>query len=212
MAVFLTRYAAALIPCLVYVMIVAVAEYSFTPERVRDLAHEGGAIETLTAILFAGAGAFGLFTAWRTKQPGWSLFALFMVAAALREVDAHKAWTTMSIFKSRFYVSADVPVFEKICGALVIFALLYGAWRAARKLVPSLQAAITGVPHVLLIYTALAWLAVAKFLDAFFRLLPMLESHRTRIEHLLFFTEESLEMGAALLFVLAPLAWLRRNR
>jgi hypothetical protein len=43
----------------------------------------------------------------------------------LRELDFNERFTTMSIFKSKFFISKDVPLIEKAIGAMVILFLLY---------------------------------------------------------------------------------------
>jgi hypothetical protein len=52
-------------------------------------------------------------------------FFILIIFFMLRELDFHERFTTMGIFKSRFYISGGVPLVEKIFGALVILVLLY---------------------------------------------------------------------------------------
>ena len=42
-----------------------------------------------------------------------------------RELDFHKKFTTMGMFKSKFYLSDTVPMSEKLIGLLVILLILY---------------------------------------------------------------------------------------
>ena len=53
------------------------------------------------------------------------VLALGMSLAAMRELDWHKAWTTDSVLKSRFYLSDVTPIYEKVIGGGVILLLLY---------------------------------------------------------------------------------------
>ena len=49
------------------------------------------------------------------------LIILFM----LRELDFDKQFTTMGLFKSKFFISNSVPLVEKTIGAIIILLLLY---------------------------------------------------------------------------------------
>ena len=46
-----------------------------------------------------------------------------------RELDFDKAFTTIGILKSRFFVSPDVPLGEKLAGFIVISILIWSVYK-----------------------------------------------------------------------------------
>ena len=86
---------------------------------------EGGIIETLSVI------GYFLCVVLILLKGGWSYikkynyFFILIILFGLRELDFDKRFTTMGIFKSKFYVSSSVPMIEKFMGLLVIAVLLY---------------------------------------------------------------------------------------
>ncbi len=92
-------------------------------EQALALTREGGVIETLTVFLYAGVLVVALFARMRGEVAA-GLIALAALLMGLRELDAHKAFTTYGLFKTRLYVSPDVPLVEKLLAGLVVLALL----------------------------------------------------------------------------------------
>ncbi len=86
---------------------------------------EGGIIETLSVV------GYFLCVVFILLKGGWSYikkyyyFFILIILFGLRELDFDKRFTTMGIFKSKFYVSGSVPMIEKFMGLLVIAVLLY---------------------------------------------------------------------------------------
>ncbi len=86
---------------------------------------EGGIIETLSVV------GYFLCVVLILLKGGWSYikkyyyFFILIILFGLRELDFDKRFTTMGIFKSKFYVSSSVPMVEKFMGLLVITVLLY---------------------------------------------------------------------------------------
>lgn len=84
---------------------------------------EGGLIETLTLLFYATAFVGALVL--RTKgMRAAGLVGILSLLMALREMDAHKAFTTYGVFKTRLYVSPDVALSEKIFAGLAVIALI----------------------------------------------------------------------------------------
>lgn len=111
------------------------------------LTSEGGLIENLTLALYALVLVAAVIMHPRGYRAA-GLVGLMAVLMALREVDAHKAFTTYGVFKTRLYVSPDVPLSEKIFAALAVIALvvmmvqaLRAAWGYLRHRAP--QAGVT---------------------------------------------------------------------
>lgn len=208
----LKRYAPLLIPCIFIVIYLALAWLYIPGPEARAMAVEGALVERTGDIFLGIAVLIGIYVAFVQKHHTWRWYPFFMLLALARELSFHKAFTTMGIFKSRFYVSADVPVIEKLFGAVVIFILLYAVVRVARYFVPMLKQSYQGVTYSLFIFTAMGFSAVAKFMDGFFRFFPSMEVYRALLDNHMVFAEESLETASYLLFLLAPLAYLRHKK
>ena len=89
------------------------------------LIQEGGVIETLSAV---GYFVCALFVMWVGKWSyitRYNYFVILIILFGLRELDFHKRFTTMGMFKLTFYLSHSVPVIEKLAGLLVMAVLLY---------------------------------------------------------------------------------------
>ena len=160
-------FALLLAPPLVAVLAALALWLELPPETVMAITGENGPIELPSALLWFAL-AFGI---WRTAQPpvtdrlaGGALRLLFAAFGA-RELDLHKAWTTMSILKSRFYVGHVAPA-EKLAGlvvvgtlAVVVLMLLTRyrvvVWRELRQ----------RTPWSFGVATFVATLVIAKLLD-----------------------------------------------
>ncbi|PHS40643.1 MAG: hypothetical protein COB07_03820 [Sulfurovum sp.] len=86
---------------------------------------EGGIIETLTVVGYFSCVVFILLKGGWSYIKKYNYFFILIILFGLRELDFDKRFTTMGIFKSKFYVSSSVPVIEKFMGLLVIMVLLY---------------------------------------------------------------------------------------
>lgn len=115
-----TAVRVALAVLLIYAGYLALLAASLRPEIFIPLFSEEGPFEEMSIVLWVALGAMLLFHNVRSPRV-WALAALSFLFAA-READLHKAFTVMSISKSRFYISPDVPVMQKILGGLVMLA------------------------------------------------------------------------------------------
>lgn len=110
-----------------------VAALSMTAEHARDLLSEGGIVETLTAA------AYLISVATFFREGGWDFclrhfyFPLVPLLLCMRELDFHNAFTAMSMTKSRFYVSPDVPILQKLIAVIIILALIAGVVLMIRR-------------------------------------------------------------------------------
>jgi len=107
---------------LVFAIITALF-YVLSPDSLEWVLSEAGPFEIGSALLFFITAILGfyLFTKIKTKL-SFSFGALMMIAG-MRELDWHKKWTSDSILKSRFYLSEETPVIEKIFGIIFILTL-----------------------------------------------------------------------------------------
>lgn len=84
---------------------------------------EGGIIETLTVVLY-GVVLLAAIGAAMGGNKAAGLTGLLALLMGLREMDAHKAFTTYGVFKTRLYVSPDVSLAEKLIAGFVVVALV----------------------------------------------------------------------------------------
>ena len=89
------------------------------------LIKEGGVIESLSALGYFLCVLFILLKGGWYYIKKYNYFFILIILFGLRELDFDKRFTTMGIFKSKFYVSSSVPMIEKFMGLLVIGVLLY---------------------------------------------------------------------------------------
>lgn len=89
----------------------------------KALLKEGGPVEVPSAILhfvcFALVALRG-GTPFFRKYPYFTIMPLLF---GMRELDFDKRFTTTGLFKSRFYLRPDVPLHEKMIGAVIILTI-----------------------------------------------------------------------------------------
>ena len=86
---------------------------------------EGGIIETLSALGYFLCALLILLRGKWSYIKKYNYFFIVVILCGFRELDFDKKFTTMGIFKSRFYISSSVPAVEKFIGLLVIAVLIY---------------------------------------------------------------------------------------
>jgi len=174
---------------------------------------EGGLVESATVLgygiclgLILIRGGLG----YLTRQTG---IVVLITLLGLRELDFDKRFTTMGIFKSRFYVSSDVPLLEK--AAAIIFILLLAVC-IGRLLKQLLVPFISGIKRRSLVawgaLLAIGLAAVAKSLDGLSRKLEVIgvEAGENVCRHF-GALEEVLELGIPVMLFLALLAYFQQN-
>lgn len=160
-------YTSLVTPPLVAVLTALLLWLELPPHTVMEITGEGGPVELPSAFLWFALSVGICIGARAPAKDRLARLAMSFVFAAFgaRELDLHKAYTTMSILKSRFYLG-DAPLTQKLAGLLVIGMLVaavlfllkrYGllAWRAMRK----------PTPWAFAIATFIATLVLAKVLD-----------------------------------------------
>lgn len=176
------------------------------PRRTQWFLSESGPVESLSAAgYFLCLLAFGVLNrekAWPAK--GWYVFVILLIFG-LRELDFHSRFTTMGIFKSRFFISAEVPVLEKIIGAAVLLTLVGAIAVLVRHHFRSFVRGVrTLAPAATSLLLAIFLLFFTKGIDGLPRKLADLGvSSPEALEHLFTSIEEVLEMGIPILMLLA---------
>ncbi len=170
---------------------------------------EGGPIEQITPVLFLIASLLAGISFIKHQVNLRFVFTLAMALATMRELDWHKAWTTDSVLKSRFYLNDITPLYEKIIGGGVILLLLYIAVSLAWKVKPWLQNLLQGQLLSWSIFFALSSMVGAKMLDSMVRLFPFTADIKTDNAVMLIGIEETMELVSASLFIFTALLLLR---
>lgn len=93
---------------------------------ITSLTGEGGVVETLSAAGYLVAAICLMREGSKRFVKAHFYFVVILLALCMRELDFHNMMTTMSITKTSFYVSADVPLIEKIA-AIAAIATVIGA-------------------------------------------------------------------------------------
>ena len=139
--------------------------YYYDVEALTLFAREDGAIETATASLAA------LYVIWLLIDRRFSgsskiLGGLTIGFIFARELDWHKAFTTESILKPKFYWLEGSGLMERLIGALFVLLLIYTIIRLLMKLPYLLHQALKGSYWARAIILYIAILAIAKSLDS----------------------------------------------
>ncbi len=137
-------------------------------ELATDIIRENGPVEVITALGYMVAAGW-LFIAGLKRQIHSGVSAGFLVLLlGLRELDFHARFTTMGIFKTRFYVSPDVPVVEKVIVSIIVIALIVSIVKFIRlHYSPFLQSLCRKYPPAIAVALAVGLMVVSKMLDSF---------------------------------------------
>ncbi len=175
------------------------------PETRALIFEEDGVVETMSAAgYFIGFVLLLILMGVRRSAAGWSL-SVALLCLCFRELDFHKQFTTMSIFKSRFLTSSKVPTDERVVGILIIVALLALVFLILKTyLKPFVAQLRRRDPCALSILFAGMALVVSKSLDGVARKLEPFGIETTEgVKDFCQVLEESLETAAPFLLVLA---------
>ena len=106
-------------------------------ERANFIVKEGGLVETTTVLLYGIVIAVILWKKpMRFSSANW-LSTTAVLILMLREMDFDKVFTTMGIFKSRFYKSSEVPLIEKLVAGVVIIFIITNCFLLVRYYIHS---------------------------------------------------------------------------
>lgn len=93
----------------------------FLEGSTRDaLLREGGLVETASALGYLPSLAL---IAYRKRLVHLAPLVVLILFFLFREMDFDKRFTTLGIFKIRFFTSAEVPLIEKVIGSLILLLL-----------------------------------------------------------------------------------------
>ena len=122
-----------IILCLALLILLEVVLMFVAPQTLEYMLRENGPIENLSALGYLIGFAWLCIRAFRTANPTSFWSGLILLCLALRELDFHDRFTTMGIFKSRYYLSGAVPLPEKLIVTAIVLTLLIGMFLYTRK-------------------------------------------------------------------------------
>lgn len=168
---------------------------------------EGAWIEVSTATILLTSAL--LIAVWRPYPQTW-LWPACLLTMGLRELDLHKAFTSSSIFKSRFYLG-DAPTHEKLAGLVVIGLLIYLLYCCAKRVPDILHQLRQGSLIVWLAVNALLLMGLGRAIDSMSRILPWLHQ-RLPAHAQTMHAEEVLELGGSIVMLAACIIWLWKQK
>ena len=186
---------------------------NLSPELRNTILKEGGWVETASWISYFVAAAFVLIR--MLSQPTrWSMLICTMLLG-MRELDFDKRFTTMGIFKSRFYGSEDVPLGEKLIAALITAAIVVTLiFLVKEHLLPSIKRLGKREGATWSVFLAGGLMVFAKSIDGLSRKLePFGIEPSDATNRIVGSVEECFELTAALLIVVGAVgALLHRSK
>lgn len=107
------------------IAILLILSFTFKIYEYPFLIKEGGVIETLSALGYFLCALLVILVGKWAYFKRYNYYLLLVILFGLRELDFDKRFTTMGVLKSKFYLSSNVPVIEKLVGLFVIAIILY---------------------------------------------------------------------------------------
>ena len=175
---------------------------------------ESGPIEVASAVGYFVCVLYMIARGGRDFLVSRGYFVVLTLLFGFRELDFDKAFTTMGILKSRFYLSTDVPLQEKVIGLLVIALIFWTVFQLLRNhFVEFLQGLKQRAPVALGVALIFFLLAFSKSIDGLARKLkPFGIETSAEVSRWAGSVEEVLELGIPIYMVLTFHAWLSRRR
>lgn len=90
---------------------------------------EHGPVELLTSVAYLVAAVWLFGLALKRGKTACFPAAFVILLLGMREMDFHSKFTTMGVFKTRYYISPEVPMGEKAVVTIIMIGILYVAFR-----------------------------------------------------------------------------------
>ncbi|WP_157928890.1 hypothetical protein [Pararhizobium haloflavum] len=199
--------------CLALIAILLGATLVASEPFARFLLSEGGPIETVSAAGYIVT----VISLFREADLGFLKehfhLVLLPLAMCLREMDFHVHFTTISITKSSFYVSGEVPLIEKIVVISILLVLLLAVVQMVRRHARAfLQNLREFDATAIAIMLAGACAVTAKALDGIGRKLSGFGIEvGANVEVVSLAAEEVLELGIPVFFMVALFSYFARD-
>jgi hypothetical protein len=181
------------------------------PTEAKTLLGETGPIERASALGYFLCAGYMLLTGGRGFAKRYAYVIVLVTLFGCRELDFDKRFTTMGILKSRFYLSSEVPLLEKVIGLIVIALLLWAVISIVKNHLTSTLANLAKLNEravgVVMIFVLLA---VSKSIDGLARKLkPFGIETSQQVSFLASSVEEVMELGIPILMIVVFHSWLR---
>lgn len=183
-------------------------------ESVEDvLLSESGLIERASAIGYFACALFMLLKGGAEFVRTRGYFIVLVTLFGCRELDFDKAFTTIGILKSRFFVSPDVPAGEKVAGFIVVAILIWAVYKIlSQHFAGFLSDLRNKTPEAVGVTIVFFLLAFSKSIDGLPRKLqPLGIDVSADISAFFGWVEEVLELGIPIYIALVAHAWFRRQ-
>ncbi|MEE8271023.1 MAG: hypothetical protein V3R98_04730 [Alphaproteobacteria bacterium] len=185
--------------------------YPFTPEDLAPLVRESGWIEVTTAAIYVLA-IVAMLAVSRIDRWFFVHSAAVVAIMTARELDLHKAFTTDSVSKLRFYTGDHVGLTEKlVTGAvmLVLAAIVLRYLKYWRRLYDGIFGRSPAAYSMLLL---IVLIPVTKLLDAITRILRGFDIPIFYEIQFVGLFEESLELTLPVIMLIAIAQYLIERR
>ena len=173
-----------------------------------ETTREGGPVETLSAY---GYFLFCLFLVHFNRIGAVKTSfapAFFLLLLGLRELDFHARFTTMGMFKSRFFISPEVPLGEKVVVVcFIIFLIAYAAIYLRKTLPLFIRDLRAGEAYSVSVVFGLGAMVFSKFIDSNSEIFVFLAGAMENPKVMVRVAEECLEMFIPLFFIRALLQY-----
>ncbi len=90
---------------------------------IENIFKENSIIETVSVVGYLVASGWLFYIGLRDKHNPSLLTGILVLLLGLRELDFHMRFTTVGIFRTKFFVSYEVPLAEKVVGAVIVMVL-----------------------------------------------------------------------------------------
>lgn len=184
------------------------------PIDAQFLLGESGPIERASALGYFLCAGYMLAIGGKEFFQKYSYIIVLVMLFGCRELDFDKRFTTMGILKSRFYLSADVPLAEKIIGLAVVLLLLWAVAQVVRHhAVSTLTDLRQFTERSIGVAVIVALLVISKSIDGLARKLKPFGIETTEeVSFLAGSIEEVMELGIPIMMILVFHSWLRKSR
>lgn len=184
------------------------------PESVKRIVQENGVVEVLTAFGYLAAALFLVFVGFRHRLSTAFSSGLVVTALGMRELDFHDRFTTMGIFKTKFYVSPEVPSGEKIIVTVIVLTLLFAVIKYCRNNFGAFRRALKGRQSwAIAAGLAIVFMVSSKLLDSASAPLQWVLSFvHSEPEMCTWVLEEIIEMAIPALILIATFKYHKATR
>ncbi|MBW8190518.1 hypothetical protein K0504_05660 [Neiella marina] len=190
---------------------------SLEPSAQKMLMQEHGPIESLSALGYLIAVVVMLKAGGQDYLKKYWYFAVVFVSFAAREMDFDKSFTNVGVLKSKFFFSPEVSIMGKLVAAVILGFILFALISIVRHHGKAFIAKVFTFrwdPVVWSIGFAGSFLVISKSLDGLGRKLRGwgIADISAEVDKTASLIEESMELAVPYLFIIAILAYLRRQR